>query len=189
MAVVLPAPAGPTSTSRIRPDTAMRVKASAWSSPSITFPLARVRALCVGGRNGALREQATTGREAGFRVESRIRRRGRACQRAQRPTDRGCGKAKDTRSNTADRRGSGHYANSSRAGRERERAGAPVRSPPRHRVGKDSVMLVQPSGGAKFDQASLARRAVNLRSHPCLRASRLVSALTNVSRCTSSRGR
>jgi hypothetical protein len=35
MAVVLPAPAGPTSTSSIRPDTAMRVRASAWSSPSI----------------------------------------------------------------------------------------------------------------------------------------------------------
>ena len=35
MAVVLPAPAGPTSTSSIRPDTAMRVSASDWSSPSI----------------------------------------------------------------------------------------------------------------------------------------------------------
>ena len=35
MAVVLPAPAGPTRTSRRRPDTAMRVRASAWSSPSI----------------------------------------------------------------------------------------------------------------------------------------------------------
>ena len=34
IAVVFPAPAGPTSTSRMRPETAIRTSASAWSSPS-----------------------------------------------------------------------------------------------------------------------------------------------------------
>ena len=46
MAVVLPAPAGPTSTSTIRPDTVIPDKASAWSSPSIRPSASGLRAIC-----------------------------------------------------------------------------------------------------------------------------------------------
>ena len=90
-----------------------------------------------GGSNGALREQATTGREACFRVESRHTWRSRGRRRRRRSSDRCVGGTKETTSNTTHRQRSGRYANSPRAGGQRDRAGAPVRGSPGHGVGAD----------------------------------------------------
>ena len=92
------------------------------------------------GSNGALWEQATSGREAGFRVESRGLRGCRVRRRGRRPVDRRVGGTKETTSNTPDRRGSGRYANSPRTGHQRERRGSSVRGAPGHGVGEDAVM-------------------------------------------------
>jgi hypothetical protein len=97
------------------------------------------RSTC-GGSNGALWEQATSGREAGFRVESRGLRGCRVRRRGRRPVDRRVGGTKETTSNTPDRRGSGRYANSPRTGHQRERRGSSVRGAPGHGVGEDAVM-------------------------------------------------
>lgn len=93
-----------------------------------------------GGSNGALREQATSGREAGFRVESRGLRGCRVRRRGRRPVDRRVGGTKETTSNTPDRRGNGRYANSPRTGHQREGRGSSVRGAPGHGVGEDAVM-------------------------------------------------
>ena len=92
-----------------------------------------------GGRNGALREQATTGREARFRVESRHSRGHRPRGRDRRPSDRCVGGTKATTSNTPHGRGSRRYANSPRARNQRDRACEAVRGSPWHRVGEVAV--------------------------------------------------
>ena len=93
----------------------------------------------VGGSNGALREQATSGREAGFRVESGHPWGCRPGGRGRRPVDRRIDGTKETTSNTPHGRGSGRYANSPRARAQRDRRGSSVRGAPGHGVGEDAL--------------------------------------------------
>ena len=116
-----------------------RLRRSGHRTTSRTNVICRFIQTTRGGSNGALREQATTGREASFRVESRHPRGCRLCRRVGRPADRRVGGTKETTSNTAYGRGSGRYANSPRARRRRQHAGASVRRSPGHGVGQDTA--------------------------------------------------